>query len=278
MRIARVRGPQGRELALVAADGRTWQRTGMAAPGGWLAETRIADVAAAARERASEPVEAALLLPPVEPRCIIGVGLNYRAHAAEQGKPLPDVPPLFLKHPRSLAPPCGTLPLHPASGQMDYEAELGIVIGRTIFACTSDEAAAAIAGWVIVQDYTLRDLARPETLAIAKGGPGMAPIGPWLTTVESVPLAAAGALRITCRVNGEMRQDASTADMHIGPAALVHHIARHLPLGPGDVIATGSPSGSGIGMDPPRWLAAGDVVETAITGLGALRQQVIAPD
>ncbi len=160
------------------------------------------------------------------------------------------------------------------SGQLDYEAELGIVIGRAVFDCTPAEAEAAIAGWVVVQDYTLRDLARPETLAIAKGGPGMAPIGPWLTTVGSISVAAAGALTITCRVNGELRQHASTSDMHIGPAALVHHIARYLPLGPGDVIATGSPSGSGVGLTPPRWLAAGDVVETAIMGLGAMRQQV----
>jgi 2-keto-4-pentenoate hydratase/2-oxohepta-3-ene-1,7-dioic acid hydratase in catechol pathway len=130
---------------------------------------------------------------------------------------------------------------------------------------------------VIVQDFTLRDLVRPETLTIAKGGPGMAPIGPWLTSVESVPVDAAGALRITCRVNGEARQDAATSDMHVGPVALVHRIARHLPLGPGDVIATGSPSGSGVGMDPPRWLAPGDVIDTAITGLGALRQQVTGP-
>ncbi|MCX9148498.1 fumarylacetoacetate hydrolase family protein [Erythrobacter sp. WG] len=277
MRIARIEGPQGPELAVVAADERTWQRTGVAAPGNWLAPGVCERVAAAAAGMPREPLDPALLLPPVAARCIVGVGLNYRAHTAEQGKALPEAPPLFLKHPRSLAPPFGTLPLHPASHRLDYEAELGIVIGHPVFDCTPDEAAAAIAGWVVMQDYTLRDLARPETLTIAKGGPGMAPIGPWLTTVESIPLAAASALTITCRVNGELRQHAGTTDMHIGPAALVHHVARHLPLGPGDVIATGSPSGSGVGMNPPRWLAAGDVVETAITGLGTIRQRVTGP-
>lgn len=275
MRIARIRGAQGPELAVVAAGGATWQRTGIAAPGDWLGAGVPAQLAATAA--APEPVEEALLLPPVVPRSIVGVGLNYRAHAAEQGKPLPKVPPLFLKHPRSLAEPFASLPLHPASDRLDYEAELGIVIGREVFDCSPAEAEAAIAGWVIVQDYTLRDLARPETLAIAKGGPGMAPIGPWLTTVESVPVAAAGDLVITCRVNGELRQHASTADMHFGPVELVRHVARHLPLGPGDVIATGSPSGSGVGMTPPRWLAAGDVVETAIGGLGHMRQMVVGP-
>jgi len=266
---------QGPELAVVAADGGTWQRSGIAAEGDWITPDTLAQMADAAGP--PEPIDPALLLPPVVPRCIVGVGLNYRAHAAEHGKAMPDTPTLFLKHPRSLAAPFGNLPLHPASAQLDYEAELGIVIGRHIFNPTPAEAVAAIAGWVIVQDYTLRDLARPETLAIAKGGPSMAPIGPWLTTLDVVSLEAASRLAISCRVNGELRQDASTADMHIGPAPLVHHIARYLPLGPGDVIATGSPNGSGVGMTPSCWLAAGDVIETEITGLGAMRQQVTGP-
>ncbi len=276
MRIARLRTARGAELAVVAADGHSWRRSGIPADSGnWLGPETLAQLAAIGAP--DEAVDPALLLPPVEPRSIIGVGLNYRAHAAEQGKALPETPPLFLKHPRSIAPPFGTLPLHPASAQLDYEAELGIVIGRDLFHCTRAEASAAIVGWVIVQDYTLRDLARPETLAIAKGGPGMAPIGPWLTTTASVSIAEAGQLRITCRVGGERRQDAATSDMHIAPVDLVHHAARYFPLGPGDVIATGSPSGSGAGMVPPRWLAAGDIVETAISGLGQMRQQVTGP-
>jgi 2-keto-4-pentenoate hydratase/2-oxohepta-3-ene-1,7-dioic acid hydratase in catechol pathway len=276
MRIARLQAAQGAELAVVAADGKSWRRSGIAANSkDWLRPEILARLAGL--DMPDEPVDRALLLPPVEPRSIIGVGLNYRAHAAEQGKALPATPPLFLKHAGSLAPPFGTLPLHPASAHLDYEAELGIVIGRAVFNCTREEAAAAIAGWVIVQDYTLRDLARPETLTIAKGGPGMAPVGPWLTTTASVSIAEASELRIRCRVNGELRQDAVTSDMQIAPVDLVHDAARYLPLGPGDVIATGSPSGSGAGMVPPRWLAAGDVIETAITRLGLLRQQVTGP-
>ncbi|MFN7177198.1 MAG: fumarylacetoacetate hydrolase family protein, partial [Thermaurantiacus sp.] len=215
------------------------------------------------------------LLPPLTPRLIVGVGLNYRAHAAEQGRALPDAPPLFLKNPRSLAPPFGTLPLHPASDALDYEAELGIVIGRPAFACTPAQAEAAIAGWLVAQDFTLRDLVRPETLAIAKGGPQMAPIGPWLTTVETLAVADAQRLAIRCIVNGEVRQSATAADMHFGPVALVHHIARFLPLGPGDIILSGSPGGSGVGFAPPRWLREGDSVETEIEGLGRLQQEVV---
>lgn len=190
---------------------------------------------------------------------------------------MPERPTLFLKHPRGLAPPFGTLPLHLASGQMDYEAELGIVIGRDIFACARAEAEAAIVGWVVVQDFTLRDLARPETLTIAKAGRGRSPVGPWLTTTSLETIAAASQLAIRCSVNGELRHSACTADMHFAPVDLVMLIARCLPFGPGDVIASGSPRGSGVGVTPPRRLAKADVIDTEITGLERLRQQVTSP-
>ncbi len=273
MRIARIAGQGGAELVIVAPDGSSWLRTGVPAGPDWLA-AGMGPLGPAAGAL-PETVDAALLLPPVVPRTFVGVGLNYRAHAEEQGRALPAEPPLFLKNPRSLAPPVGTLPLHPASVALDYEAELGIVIGSPVFACSAADAEAAIAGWVVVQDYTLRDLVRPETLTIAKGGPAMAPIGPWLTTVDAVPVSQAGALGIRAWVNGELRQDSSTVDMHFGPAELVWRIARHMPLGPGDVIATGSPGGSGVGFTPPRWLVVGDTVETEIAGLGRLCQQVV---
>jgi 2-keto-4-pentenoate hydratase/2-oxohepta-3-ene-1,7-dioic acid hydratase in catechol pathway len=273
MRIARIAAAGGSELALIGSDEETCRRIDLAGDGDWS----VVDILAGSQRLPSKPPETidwASLLPPVVPRSIVGVGLNYRGHAAEQGRTLPGEPRLFMKNPRSLAAPFGTLPMHPASCQLDYEAELGVVIGRPIFDCTRDDAGAAIAGWVIIQDYTLRDLVRPETLAIAKGGPGMAPVGPWLTSVATVPLDSIGDLVVRSTVNGELRQESRVADMHFGPVDLVHYIARYMPLGPGDIIATGSPAGSGVGMDPPRWLAPGDVVETEITGLGRLRQQV----
>jgi 2-keto-4-pentenoate hydratase/2-oxohepta-3-ene-1,7-dioic acid hydratase in catechol pathway len=274
MRIARLDREHGPELALVTADGKHVQPTGIRAPLATLLHpegfTELTRAAAA-----PEPLISAELLPPITPRLIVGVGLNYRAHAAEQGRPLPEEPLLFLKNPRSLAPPFGTVPLHPASTSLDYEAELGIVIGRALFACTAPEAETAIAGWLVAQDYTLRDLARAETLAIAKGGPGMAPVGPWLTTVETMAVADAGRLDIRCTVNGELRQSSSTSDMHFGAIALVQYIARFLPLGPGDIILTGSPGGSGVSQVPARWLKAGDRVETDIQGLGCLHQEVV---
>lgn len=276
MRIARVvdAAGTGSELALVQADGATIQRTGIAEPLEALLDpagrARLAAAAAAA-----EPLDPACLLAPLLPRLVVGAGLNYRAHAAEQGRPLPATPPLFAKNPRSIAAPFQPLPPHPASAWLDYEAELGIVIGRALFDADEPEAEAAIAGFVVAQDYTLRDLARPETLTIAKGGPAMAPIGPWLTTTDAMPLAALGAARIRCRVNGELRQDSPLSDMHIGPVALVARISRHLLLGPGDLVLTGSPGGSGVGFDPPRWLGEGDSIESEIDGLGVIRQQVL---
>lgn len=272
MRIARVASGRGGEFALVDAEMRTWRRTGIAATAEWIAPPALAEACDPAAP--VEPIDPALLLAPVVPRSIIGVGLNFAAHAREQGLTLPAEPRIFLKNPRSVAPPAGRLPLHPASPCLDYEAEMGIVIGADVFDCSRAEAEAAIAGWVVVQDYTLRDLARPETLAIAKGGPGMAPLGPWLTTVETVPLASIGDLTLSCRINGEQRQECRLDDMIFGPVDLVHFVARFVPLGPGDVIATGSPGGAGAGFDPPRWLTRGDIVETAITGLGSLRQHV----
>lgn len=274
--IATVSTERGPEIALVDPAAETIRPTGLFRPLESLLDSDgLNAIACAARNARPQPLDPEALLPPVHPRTIVGVGLNYRAHATEQRRELPAEPALFLKNPRSLAPPVGTLPLQPGSASLDYEAELGIVIGRPIFDCTLAEAEAAIVGWLVVNDYTLRDLARPETLPIAKGGLRMAPIGPWLTTTASVSVADAGNLAIRCAVNGEVRQDSTTADMHFGPVELVHRIARHLPLGPGDVIATGSPGGSGAGFSPPRWLVVGDTVTTTIDRLGRLQQRVV---
>jgi len=274
MRIARIASPQGPRLALIDPATSTWRRLALAGDGRWPGSDRLDEAAGSAAQ--AEPVDESKLLAPVLPQTLVGVGLNYRAHAAEQGRALPEEPRIFLKNTRSIAAPFGTLPLHPGSRQLDYEAELGIVIGRDIFDPTMADAQAAIAGWVIVQDFTLRDLVRSETLPLAKGGPAMAPLGPWVTRVAELSVTEARELTVRCWINGELRQEASTADMHFGPVELVHYIARYLPLGAGDVIATGSPGGSGVGLSPPQWLRPGDVVETEITGLGLLRQHVVA--
>lgn len=216
----------------------------------------------AGRIAATQPLNPARLLAPVPaPRAFLGVGLNYRDHAAEVGRALPEVPPIFAKLQSAVAAPFGTVAIPAPS--FDYEGELGIVMG----------SGNSVAGYVVVNDFTVRSLARPDTLTLAKSAPGAAPFGPWITTAEEV--ADAQALSITTHVNGVLRQASSTAQLHHAIADLIAFISRSVQLLPGDVITTGSPSGSGAGFDPPRWLVPGDIVRVAIAGLGHIEHIIV---
>jgi 2-keto-4-pentenoate hydratase/2-oxohepta-3-ene-1,7-dioic acid hydratase in catechol pathway len=213
-----------------------------------------------------------LLCPLAKPGAIYGVGLNYRDHARELGKTLPETPPIFLKPPNALAGPDSDVMVLPHDPSLDYEGELGVVIGCRLHGGDAGAAADAILGYVVADDITLRSLARPETLALAKGLAGAAPIGPWITLRGAV--ADPQALAIRTHVNGELRQNGTTADMARSCVELVSLIARTARLEPGDLILTGSPSGSGAGFSPPRWLAPGDRVVVEIDGLGAIATTV----
>lgn len=220
------------------------------------------------------PLDRARLLPPLStPHSFIGVGLNYRDHAAEVGRPVPERPPLFAKLPASLAAPFAETPWPGPS--FDYEGELGVVIGRAAYRVAAAEAMAAVAGYVVVNDLTMRDLARPDTLLLAKNGPGFAPFGPWLTTADAVDDPHDLPLRTW--VNGELRQDGSTAALHHRIPELIAYVSQAIPLSPGDVITTGSPHGSGIGFDPPRFLKPGDLVRVEIGGLGSIETRIGPP-
>lgn len=212
------------------------------------------------------------LLPPVAPRRIIGVGLNYRCHAAAVGREPGEVPFLFVKDPGALASPFSILPKPPVSNTLDYEAELAVVIGRPDVGTSKTEVCGAVGGYAVANDLTLRNLARPETLYLAKGFEGACPLGPWITTPDEAGDAAA--LSIRSSVNGELRQNGSTADMIFGIADVLSLVSRSIALRPGDVLLTGSPKGTGSSFDPPRWLDAGDVVEAEIEGLGRIRTEV----
>jgi 2-keto-4-pentenoate hydratase/2-oxohepta-3-ene-1,7-dioic acid hydratase in catechol pathway len=185
----------------------------------------------AADVAATVPLDYTRLLAPVPaPRAFLGVGLNYRDHAAEQGRALPDEPVLFARLPQSVAPPFGTVAR--PSDSFDYEGELGVVMG-------TDHA---VAGYVVVNDLTIRALAKPETLLIAKNAPGSGPFGPWITTADAV--ADPHALRLTTHVNGMVRQDSTTAQLHHRIPDLIAFIGARIRLRPGDIITTGSPGGS----------------------------------
>ncbi|MDP2710320.1 MAG: fumarylacetoacetate hydrolase family protein [Solirubrobacteraceae bacterium] len=207
--------------------------------------------------------EVTLLAPVPRPRAIFGIGLNYAAHAAEQGQELPEFPIVFMKLPSSSAPPNGTVTCPAVVRRLDYEGELVVVIGE----------GGRIAGYAVADDVSARDLQRREPQwTRAKGADGFCPWGPWITTVDEVPDPLN--LRLTTRVNGESRQDSSTSDLIFGPQQLVDFISETCTLEPGDIILTGTPSGVGMSMDPRRFLGSGDVVRVEIESLGAIEHAV----
>jgi 2-keto-4-pentenoate hydratase/2-oxohepta-3-ene-1,7-dioic acid hydratase in catechol pathway len=204
-----------------------------------------------------------LLAPVPQPRAIFGIGLNYAAHAAEQGKELPEFPIVFMKLPSSSAPPGAPVRCPPVVKRLDYEGELVVVMG----------AEGRIAGYAVADDVSARDLQRREPQwTRAKGADGFCPWGPWITTADEVHDPEN--LRLTTYVNGELRQDASTSDLIFGIPELVAFIGHTCTLEPGDLILTGTPSGVGMSMQPRRFLESGDVVRIEIESLGAIEHAI----
>ena len=210
------------------------------------------------------PLSDVTFLAPVQrPRAIFGIGRNYAAHAAETGSALPEVPLVFMKLPTSSVAPGGPVRRPAVVSELDYEVELAVVIGE----------GGRIAGWAVADDVTARDLQRAESQwTRAKGFDTACPWGPWITTVDELPDAVG--LRISSYVNGELRQDATTADLIFGPEQLVDFIAETITLLPGDLILTGTPEGVGMAMNPPRYLEPGDVVRCEIERLGVIEHRI----
>jgi 2-keto-4-pentenoate hydratase/2-oxohepta-3-ene-1,7-dioic acid hydratase in catechol pathway len=207
--------------------------------------------------------EVTLLAPVPRPRAIFGIGLNYAAHAAEQGQDPPERPIVFMKLPTSAAPPGGPVLCPPVVKRLDYEGELGVVIG----------GGGAVAGYCVCDDVSARDLQRAEPQwTRAKGADTFCPYGPWITTVDEVPNPED--LRLRTWVNGELRQDARTSDLIFGIDHLVAFLQETCTLEPGDLILTGTPSGVGVFRDPKVFLEDGDVVRIQIEGLGAIEHPV----
>lgn len=213
---------------------------------------------------------------PVVPGAAIAIGLNYRAHAAETGQAPPAEPVLFAKMRGTVNRPSGPV-VHPEwTRRLDYEGELGVVIGRTAHRVSPDVALDHVFGYMVVNDVSARDRQKSEPQWMrAKSGWGFMPMGPWITSADEV--GDPQDLRIRTWVNGDLRQDTSTADMIFPVAELVSYASHVFPLEPGDVITTGTPSGVGVGMDPMRFLAPGDVVRIEISRLGAIEHAVVAP-
>jgi len=221
------------------------------------------------------PLSAARLAAPLRPGKLIGIGLNYRAHAAETGAPLPSEPLLFVKLNSAITGPSGPVVRPASTDELDYEGELAAVIGRRARRVPVGEALDHVVGYAVMDDVSARDLQRAEPRWVrAKGLDSFAPFGPWITPPDLVPDPQA--LRIRTWVNGELRQDGTTADMVFSVAELVAYCSENFTLEPGDVIATGTPAGVGVARTPPSFLRPGDVVRVEIDGLGAIEHPVVA--
>ncbi|HSO96293.1 MAG TPA: fumarylacetoacetate hydrolase family protein [Acidimicrobiia bacterium] len=214
---------------------------------------------------------------PVVPRPskIICLGLNYETHIREMGHEPPDVPTLFAKYTVSLIGPRDPIVLPRASTSVDWEAELAFVIGTAVRHADAGAARAAIAGYTICNDVSMRDWQRrtPQWLQ-GKTFESSTPVGPVLVTPDEVDDARD--LRVRCEIDGEVRQDARTSDLVFDPATVVQYVSTILTLVPGDLISTGTPGGVGAGMSPPVFLHPGQVVRTVIEGIGELVNECVA--
>jgi acylpyruvate hydrolase len=214
-------------------------------------------------------------LPIARPDKFICVGLNYALHAKEGGHPIPTYPSFFLRVPTSLTAP-GAPVLRPKNSiQLDYECELTIVIGKGGRHIPEAKALDHVFGYTLFNDVSVRDFQRKTTQWMpGKNFDSTGPLGPWIVTADELPPGASG-LRITTRVNGETMQDSNTSDMIFSTARIVALLSEFMTLEPGDLIATGTPSGVAHARKPPAWMKAGDTVEVEVERIGVLSNPVV---
>lgn len=208
------------------------------------------------------------------PPKILAVGLNYRDHVEETGRPMPTVPMIFNKQATSVTGPGGAIWRPQDSADLDYEGELGVVIGKSCRRVPKAQAATVIAGYTIVNDVSVRDWQmRSATTTMGKSWDTHCPLGPYIVTTDEVP--DPHVLDLKTWVNGELRQNSNTKHLIFNCFDIIEHLSTAFTLEAGDVIATGTPSGVILGMDPKIWLKPGDVVRIAIDRLGVLENPVI---
>ncbi|THD84562.1 FAA hydrolase family protein [Aliigemmobacter aestuarii] len=273
-------GPAGQEKpGLLDAEGRVRDLSGK------VADFAGADVSLAALDRIRALDVASL--PVVENpgrigACLAsvpnfyGIGLNYAKHAAETGMEPPKEPILFSKAASSLSGPFDPVVIPRGSEKTDWEVELGVVIGRETQYVTEAEALSCVAGYCTINDVSERSfqMERGGQWMKGKSAPTFGPVGPWLVTADEVPDPQT--LDLSLSLNGQVVQSSNTDDMIFGVAAIVSYMSQFMRLMPGDIIATGTPSGVGLGMKPQRFLRPGDVMELTVQGLGTQRQEAVA--
>jgi 2-keto-4-pentenoate hydratase/2-oxohepta-3-ene-1,7-dioic acid hydratase in catechol pathway len=206
----------------------------------------------------------------------VAIGLNYRAHAAEAGAALPGEPIFFMKATSCICGPDDDIIIPKGSQKTDWEVELGIVIGSTARYIAVHDASKHIAGYCVVNDVSEREfqLERGGQWTKGKSADTFGPIGPWVVTADEVP--DPGKLALWTEINGKRVQNSNTADLIFGIDHIVSYVSHFLTLMPGDVIATGTPSGVGLGMKPPQFLKPGDRMRLSVEGLGEQNQRLVA--
>ena len=215
--------------------------------------------------------------PPIErPSKLVCIGKNYLEHAKELGEGIPSEPSIFMKATSAWSGPTDDVLIPRGSTKLDYEVELAVVIGRTTSYVDESDAMDCVAGYATFCDFSERAFQKEMGGQWTKGksADSFAPMGPWLVTPDEI--TDPQGLRLWCKVNGELRQSSWTGDMSFSVRQLISYVSRFMTLLPGDVVATGTPSGCAMGMSPPRYLQAGDFVEFGVEGLGELAQRVVA--
>lgn len=274
-------GDPGTETPAVRHEGRVLRLDGLTGDidGAFLAGGGIARTRAALDAGELPSFEGAELLrvgaPIARPQAVLCIGQNYAAHAAESGDAPPSVPILFHKHPNTVVGPYDDVLIPPGAEKVDWEVELGVVIGtRARYLASPEDALAHVAGYVVSHDVSERAFQVEQSggqWSKGKNAETFNPLGPALVPAEEVDPQN---LRLWSTVNGEPRQDSNTADMIFTVAQIVHHLSQYLVLEPGDLINTGTPQGVALSGRFP-YLRAGDVVEIGIDGLGSQRQTLV---
>jgi 2-keto-4-pentenoate hydratase/2-oxohepta-3-ene-1,7-dioic acid hydratase in catechol pathway len=249
-------------------DGRFFESDGRARVAEALRADRLPPVENAEGLRRGAPIS--------RPGAVICIGMNYAAHAVESGAAPPPLPVVFLKHPNTVVGPDEPLVLPRGSHRTDWEVELGVVIGRrTSYLDSADQALEHVAGFVLANDLSEREFQLELSggqWSKGKSAPGFTPLGPWLVTPDEVDHQQLG---LRSFVNGELRQDSSTADQIVDVAHVIHHLSQFMVLDAGDLVLTGTPEGVALSGRFP-YLRPGDVVEVEIEGLGRQRQTCVA--
>jgi 2-keto-4-pentenoate hydratase/2-oxohepta-3-ene-1,7-dioic acid hydratase in catechol pathway len=280
VRIARIVSPSGPEFAVQGGDGSWVDLRSLGIVAATTAELVAAGDALSAldaRTLQGGKADPEFLSPIVAPGKVIAVGLNYADHMRETNQEPPATPRVFGKFTTAIIGPYDDVVVDERlTRQADYEGELAAVIGKRTKHVSEADALGAVFGYLVGNDVSARDAQKVDgQLDRSKSFDTFCPLGPWITTADEVPDPQA--LGIRTRVNGETRQDSSTAEMYFTTAYLIHYLARGMTFEPGDVILTGTPHGVGFAMKPPRYLVPGDVVECEVDGLGTLRNRIVAP-